>query len=172
VSASVSGLSVVAFDTPNRIGYNCQTTSLSGSSLGPTGPLSTTTWTGVLSLTPAFTRCSIAGTPVVISGVSGGTFDATSYSSGTTTGRLHGLSWTATYVTCPLSIAIDAPATSNGTSLTLGLTQSSTVSWPNTAACRGVTGASAGGTAGATFRAGTISPLVFTYAPTAPLIFY
>jgi hypothetical protein len=174
-AATATGLSsvVVRTSNPNGLGYNCDQGTLAGSVAGPTGPVSTTTWTSALTFTPAFERCNIAGISMVITGASG-RFDATSYSGGTTSGTFRA-SWTATFATaCPFSVSIVAPATSNGTALTISPTgQSGTISWPNTTACNNLTGSTAGGSASATLTGNSAStPAVYTYSGTAPSITY
>lgn len=170
-----TGFLVVKSALSNGFGYNCQAGALSGSVFGPTGPVSTSTWNSVLTFTPSFTTCSIAGIPVTISNATGGRFDATSYSGGTTTGRFRA-SWTATHVTCPFSVSIDTTATTNGTALTLPTTQSGTISWPaGNGVCDSYTGTTGGGSSNVRlvgYVSPNFTPLAFTYSGTAPSIFY
>jgi hypothetical protein len=174
-AATTTGLAsiVVRTTAPSGLGYNCDQGTLTGSVAGPSGPLSTTTWTSALTFTPSFERCNIAGTSMVITGASG-TFDASSYAGGVTSGTLRA-SWTATFATvCPFAVSIVAPATSNGTALTVSATgQSGTISWPNTTPCKNLTGSPAGGSASATLTGSTAatSP-AFAYSGTAPAITY
>jgi hypothetical protein len=174
-AATATGLSsiVVRTNNPNGLGYNCDQGLLSGSVSGPTGPVSTSTWTSALTFTPSFERCNIAGIGMAITGASG-TFDASSYAGGVTSGTFRA-AWTATFAgACPFSVSIVAPATSNGTALTVSATgQSGTISWPNTTPCNNLTGSTAGGSASATLTGSTAttSP-AFAYSGTAPAITY
>jgi hypothetical protein len=172
-SASDPGLIVVRSALPNGFGYNCRSGTLAGSLFGPTGPASTSTWTNVETFTPAFVTCSIAGTPVAITGATGH-FDATSYAGGVTQGRFRA-SWTATWVTCPFTVSIDAPATSDGTSIRLAQAQSGTISWPaGSRACDNITGTTGGGSSNVrlvNYSGGDLDA-VYTYGAFVPSIFY
>jgi hypothetical protein len=175
---SATGAKVVVKSAlSNGFGYNCTGSSLSGSLFGPTGPASTSAWTNVETFTPAFTTCSIAGVPVTISGVGVGHFDtdANGYSGGVASGRFHA-NWTATFVTCPFTVVIDAPATTNGVALTLGQSQSGTVSWPSgNTACDNLTGTTGGGSSNVRLVGFTTTFIdaVFTYSGgVTPSIFY
>jgi hypothetical protein len=164
---------VVRTNSPNGFGYNCDQGTLSGSVAGPTGPVSTSTWTSALTATPAFERCNIAGIGMAITGASSA-FDASSYSGGVTSGTFRA-SWTATFATvCPFSVSIVAPATSSSTALTINPAgQSGTISWPNTTPCNNLTGSTAGGSASATLTGSTASTaVVYSYSGTAPAVTY
>src|ERR1700754_2166339 len=172
-SASDPNEVVVKSALSNGFGYNCRSASLSGTLAGPTGPANTGPWNNAETFTPSFVTCSIAGITVAISGASGH-FDASSYASGVTSGNFRA-SWTATWVTCPFSVVIDAPATSDGTAITLSTTQSGTVSWPATTACQNITGTTGAGSSNVRLTGydGTnFIPAVFTYGTFRPSIFY
>lgn len=164
---------VVRTTAPSGLGYNCDQGSLSGSVAGPTGPTVPAAWTSALSFTPTFERCNIVGVGFTFSGASG-TFDASSYAGGVTSGTFRA-SWVATWATvCPFTVSIVAPATSDGSSLTISPTgQSGTISWPNNTGCTSVTGTAGPATASATLTGSTAStPVVFSYSGTAPSITY
>lgn len=161
---------VVRTSNENGLGYNCNQATLTGSVAGPTGPASGT-WASALSFTPTFERCNIAGIPFTFSNASG-TFDATSYTAGVTSGTFRA-GWTANWGpgVCTLDVSIVAPATSNGTTLTVSPTgQSGTISWPATVGCTSTTGTT-GGTASATLTGSTATTdVAFAYSGTAPVI--
>jgi hypothetical protein len=173
-AATPTALTTVVVRThgiPSGLGYNCDQGLLSGSVAGPTGPVVPAPWNSVLSFTPSFERCNIAGLPMTISGASG-TFDATSYSGGVTTGTFR-TTWTANYVgACAFHVAIHATATSNGSTLTVHPGgQSGTISWGANTGCTNLTGTTAPGTATATLTGSTATtPVTYTYSGTAPTI--
>jgi hypothetical protein len=160
---------VVRTNNPNGLGYNCDQGLLSGS-VAATGPASGT-WTSALSFTPSFERCSIAGVPMIITGASG-TFDASSYAAGVTSGTYRA-SWTANWSgICTFEVSIVAPATSNGTALTVSTTgQSGTISWPHSTGCTNTTGITGPASASATLTGSTASTdVAFSYSGTAPIL--
>jgi hypothetical protein len=173
-TASDANRVIVRSALSNGFGYNCTSASVAGTLAGPTGPVNTGPWNNVETFTPSFTTCSIAGVPVTISGASGH-FDASSYSGGVTRGDYRA-TWTATWVTCPFTVVIDAPATSDGTSITLGTTQSGTISWPaSPRSCQSATGSTGAGSSNVRYVGydGTnFIPAVFTYGSFRPSIFY
>lgn len=173
-SASYGSEIVVKSGLSNGFGYNCNSGSLAGTLAGPTGPVNTGPWNNVETFTPSFVRCSIAGITVAISGASGH-FDASSYSGGVTRGNFRA-TWTATFATCPFTVVIDAPATSDGTNLTLGVTQSGTISWPATpASCPNVTGTSGAGSSNVRlvgYDGTNFISLPYAYGSFRPSIFY
>lgn len=160
---------VVRTSNENGLGYNCNQATLTGS-VASTGPASGT-WSSALSFTPTFERCNIAGIPFTFSNASG-TFDASSYAGGVTSGTFRA-GWTANWGpgVCTFDVSIVAPATSNGTALTVSPTgQSGTISWPATTGCTTTTGTT-GGTASATLTGSTASTdVAFAYSGTAPII--
>jgi hypothetical protein len=173
-SASDPNEVVVKSALSNGFGYNCRSASVAGTLAGPTGPVNTGPWNNAETFTPSFVTCSIAGIAVAISGATGH-FDATSYSGGVTSGQFRA-SWTATWVTCPFSVVIDAPATSDGTSITLGTTQTGTVSWPaSPRSCQTATGSTGAGSSNVRlvgYDGTNFIPAVFTYDSFRPSIFY
>jgi hypothetical protein len=160
---------VVRTNAPSGLGYNCSQGAVAGS-VATTGPASGT-WTSALSFTPTFEGCNIVGIPITFSGASG-TFDATSYSAGVTSGTFRA-SWTANWSgVCTFEVSIVAPATSNGSALTVSPTgQSGTLSWPHTTGCTNITGGTGPGTASATLTGSTASTdVAFAYSGTAPIL--
>lgn len=173
-SASDANRVIVRSALSNGFGYNCTSASVAGTLAGPTGPVNTGPWSNAETFTPSFTTCSIAGIPVTISGASGH-FDATSYAGGVTSGQFRA-TWTATWVTCPFTVVIDAPATSDGSRITLGTTQSGTISWPaSPSSCQTATGSTGAGSSNVRlveYDGTNYIPAVFTYGSFRPSIFY
>jgi hypothetical protein len=174
-TASDASSIIIRSAQANGFGYRCNSGSISGTLAGPTGPVNTGPWNNVETFTPSFNTCSIAGTPVTISGATGH-FDATSYSGGITSGYFRA-SWTATYVgTCVWPVTIEAPATSDGTSITLSTTQTGTISWgagpPGCLSFEGATGAGSSNVRLVGYDGTNYVPAVFTYGSFRPSIFY
>jgi hypothetical protein len=195
IAASASGGSLLTITRPDGtlVKITCVSASLtSGSVMGTPplgGPPTTTTWAGVLAMTPAFSGCTAAynsptgpvtGSPVTSVACNGtvvpAQFDATTYNpagTGTTTGKLGALGCSLTYATtCPVTVTGAAPATyaNSGTLTALASGQTLRASWNNVNyTCRlmfGATNNAASNTGPATLTATGGGNLAYTVTTT------